>query len=230
LKLRVPAQVSVATDLPALSARPNALGDPFADEHALVAALRRRDRRAYGRLLDAYHTSMVRLAMMSGLDAAGAEETVEDAWVDVLEGVYDYDLRPPLKVWIFGLLLERLHRRIKRGSGARGLPPGDHPTVETTRFYDRHTRWPGHWAKYPTAWGSLTGAARSSREALDETQRGVEGLPLESRRVIALRDIEGWTADEVGELLEIDPDDQRRLLHQARSMLRRNLERRLSKS
>jgi RNA polymerase sigma-70 factor, ECF subfamily len=43
--------------------------------------------------------------------------------------------------------------------------------------------------------------------------------------VIALRDIEGWPADEVSEALEISEGNQRVLLHRARAKVRGALER-----
>jgi RNA polymerase sigma-70 factor (ECF subfamily) len=43
--------------------------------------------------------------------------------------------------------------------------------------------------------------------------------------VIALRDIEGWSAEEVCALLELSEGNQRVLLHRARSKVRAQLER-----
>jgi RNA polymerase sigma-70 factor (ECF subfamily) len=42
--------------------------------------------------------------------------------------------------------------------------------------------------------------------------------------VITLRDVEGWPSDEVCELLDVSPENQRVLLHRARSRVRRALE------
>jgi RNA polymerase sigma-70 factor (ECF subfamily) len=50
-------------------------------------------------------------------------------------------------------------------------------------------------------------------------------LPVAQRTVIALRDVEGWSAEEVCEALEISPGNQRLLLHRARSRVRAAVER-----
>jgi len=42
--------------------------------------------------------------------------------------------------------------------------------------------------------------------------------------VIALRDVEGWSADEVCSVLELSEANQRVLLHRARSAVRRALD------
>jgi RNA polymerase sigma-70 factor (ECF subfamily) len=55
----------------------------------------------------------------------------------------------------------------------------------------------------------------------------VEQLPPAQRLVISLRDIEGWSAEEVCNVLELSESNQRVLLHRARSKVRAALERHL---
>ena len=52
----------------------------------------------------------------------------------------------------------------------------------------------------------------------------IEALPKAQRTVIALRDIEGWSAEEVCAALEIADGNQRILLHRARSRVRTAIE------
>jgi RNA polymerase sigma-70 factor (ECF subfamily) len=49
-------------------------------------------------------------------------------------------------------------------------------------------------------------------------------LPDAQREVIMLRDVEGWTSQEVCEALGISSVNQRVLLHRARAAVRRTLE------
>jgi RNA polymerase sigma-70 factor, ECF subfamily len=49
-------------------------------------------------------------------------------------------------------------------------------------------------------------------------------LPENQRRVLVLRDIEGWSSEEVRDLLELSEVNQRVLLHRARSRVRAALE------
>ncbi len=49
-------------------------------------------------------------------------------------------------------------------------------------------------------------------------------LPDIYRRVLTLRDIEGWPSDEVCRLLELTEGNQRVILHRARSRVRRAIE------
>jgi RNA polymerase sigma-70 factor (ECF subfamily) len=52
----------------------------------------------------------------------------------------------------------------------------------------------------------------------------IEALPATQRAVISLRDIEGWTSEEVRNALELSETNQRVLLHRARSKVRAALE------
>ena len=52
----------------------------------------------------------------------------------------------------------------------------------------------------------------------------IETLPARQQAVIALRDVEGWSPEEVCEALALSEGNQRVLLHRARSRVRAELE------
>jgi RNA polymerase sigma-70 factor (ECF subfamily) len=56
----------------------------------------------------------------------------------------------------------------------------------------------------------------------------IERLPAAQRAVITLRDVQGWSGEEVCNALELTETNQRVLLHRARSKVRRALEEYLS--
>lgn len=63
------------------------------------------------------------------------------------------------------------------------------------------------------------------QETRDLIGEVVASLPPNQREVITLRDIEGWSSDEVCDVLRIGETNQRVLLHRTRSRVRRSLER-----
>ena len=52
----------------------------------------------------------------------------------------------------------------------------------------------------------------------------IESLPPTQRAVITLRDVQGWSAEEVRNVLDLSETNQRVLLHRARSKVRGALE------
>ena len=74
-------------------------------------------------------------------------------------------------------------------------------------------------ARWPTPEEGLL--AGETREVIAAT---IAALPPAQRTVIALRDVEGWSSEEVSEALEISAGNQRVLLHRARSKVRNAIE------
>jgi RNA polymerase sigma-70 factor (ECF subfamily) len=69
-----------------------------------------------------------------------------------------------------------------------------------------------------------TRAERESRETRGVVAAAIEQLPPAQRLVISLRDVEGWSAEEVCNVLELSETNQRVLLHRGRSRVRAALE------
>ncbi len=99
------------------------------------------------------------------------------------------------------------------------------PAVDPDRFVPPGRLWSGHWASPLHTWDKTPEELVLSRETHAVIEEAVASLPLRQREVIALRDIEGWTSEEVCNLLGITETNQRVLLHRARSTVRRVLER-----
>ncbi|MBZ0276292.1 MAG: RNA polymerase sigma factor, partial [Anaerolineae bacterium] len=94
------------------------------------------------------------------------------------------------------------------------------PTVAPDRFSpaDRD------WHQEPDDWSALPEDRMLSKETLTVIQMAIEALPPNQREVIRLRDLEGWSAEEVCNVLNISDTNQRVLLHRARAKVRRALE------
>ncbi|MGB2874834.1 MAG: sigma-70 family RNA polymerase sigma factor [Gaiellaceae bacterium] len=194
----------------------------------LLEALRSGDEDAFRRLVEEYQRSLIRVARIYVSTQAAAEEVAQETWLGVLNGLDRFEGRSSLRTWIFRILTNIAKTRAKRDG--RTLPfsalqdPGRVPeaAVDADRFLDPgHPRWPGHWAVKPEAWPEDALLAAETRKRLGEA---IEALPAAQRAVISLRDIEGWSSEEVRNALEISETNQRVLLHRARSKVRRALE------
>jgi RNA polymerase sigma-70 factor (ECF subfamily) len=62
------------------------------------------------------------------------------------------------------------------------------------------------------------------RETVRAAMRAIAELPPVQQAVIRMRDLQGMGSDEVCEMLEVSPANQRVLLHRARSRVRTALE------
>jgi RNA polymerase sigma-70 factor (ECF subfamily) len=160
---------------------------------------------------------------------------VQDAWLGFLQSLDRFEGRSSLKTWLFRIAFNCAQKRVA-GEG-RSIPfsalaqaedPAGEPSVDPDRFLDANHRWANHWQSPPSSWEGIPEGRLLSNEVLDLVRASIVGLPPQQRDVIALRDVDGWTAAEVCNVLGLTETNQRVLLHRARSRVRRDLEQYLS--
>jgi RNA polymerase sigma-70 factor (ECF subfamily) len=194
-------------------------------EADLIAALRRGDEKSFVAVVEEHHSALIRLAVMYVHDRAVAEEVVQETWLGILRGLPGFEGRSSLKTWITRILLNTARTRARRES--RTVPfsqtdanSDDEPAVDPDRF-DPESH---EWVSAPRDWETMPEQRLLSRETRAKVQEAIEALPPQQREVITLRDVEGWSAAEVCNALEVSESNQRVLLHRARSKVRRALE------
>ena len=203
-----------------------------AEDLRLVKALRSRNESAFVSLVNMYHSSMLRLAMIFVPSETIAEEVVQETWMGVLHGLDRFEGRSSLKTWIFRILTNRAKTRAQREG--RSVPFSSlsefstelqEPAIEPERFRGPDHQWPGGWVSFPHSWKEIPEERILSQETLSQIQEAIDILPMGQREVITLRDIEGCSSEEACDLLGISEANQRVLLHRARCKVRRALER-----
>ena len=203
-----------------------------ADDQSLVDSLRAGDESAFEILIDRYHNSLLRLAMFYVPSRAVAEDVVQETWLGVLQGLARFEGRSSLKTWIFRILTNRARTRGQREG--RSIAFSDlavaeagsgELSVDADQFWPAdHPSWANIWVSYPRNWNELPEDRLLSHETLARVQAAIAALPPSQREVIRLRDVEGWTSEEVCNVLEITETNQRVLLHRARAKVRRDVE------
>ncbi len=202
-----------------------------ASDAALLEALRAGDEAAFSGLVQQYHGQFLRVASLYVSDQAVAEEVVQETWLGLLRGLDRFEGRSSLKTWLFRILTNiaktkavRERRSIPFSALWNADADPDEPSVEPERFFGEGHRWQGHWAPYPQSWSTLPEAQVLSDETRARVEEAIATLPPSQREVITLRDVQGWTSDEVCNSLSLSETNQRVLLHRARSKVRRALE------
>jgi RNA polymerase sigma-70 factor (ECF subfamily) len=206
--------------------------DATQDEPQLLARLRAGDEQAFVELVDRCHPTMLAVAQAHVRSRAVAEEVVQEAWMGVIRGVDGFAGRSSLKTWILRIVVNTAKTRgVKE---ARSVPfaslaaeADGRPAVDADRFRGPDDQYPGGWKVFPANWQQLPYEALNQRDALDVIASTIAALPPTQCSVIRMRDVEGLSAEEVCEALELSEGDQRVLLHRARSRVRAALEQHL---
>lgn len=206
------------------------------NERRLIDQLRSGDEAAFAQLVETLTPSMLRVARGHVPSAAVAEEVVQDTWLGVLRGLDRFEGRSSLKTWVFTILVNRArtrgvaeHRTVPFATLAAQEVDERFSAVDPERFLPAdHDRWPHHWATPPRRSEHDPQDAVSHAEALELVREAIGHLPVAQRTVIVMRDVEGFTAEEVCDGLGLTPGNQRVLLHRARCRVRDELERHLA--
>ena len=211
---------------PALLASPEDL--------ALVERLRAGDEDAFMMLVEQHQAMMLRIARMYVSSQAVAEEVVQDAWLGILQGLDKFEGRSSLRTWMYRILANI--------AKTRGRARGTEPAVLVARSTGRRVRrspsrgsgarttaGAGGWSTFPNDWRGLPEDRLLAGETLRVVGEAIDDLPPVQAEVIRLRDVLGWTSEEVRNVLDLSETNQRVLLHRARSRVRRAVDEYLEK-
>ena len=202
------------------------------EESALLDALRRGEEDAFARLVGEHDPSLRRVARLYVANAAIADEVVQDTWLGVIRGIWAFEGRSSLKTWIFRILVNRARTRAVRESrsapftGALSPETGAEPESPVSPEHSPlgdDSFAPGPWARPPDV-GSSPELSLLTKELRERLRTVIDVLPSNLRIVLWLRDVEGWSSEEVCNALAIQETNQRVLLHRARSRVRAALE------
>jgi RNA polymerase sigma-70 factor (ECF subfamily) len=191
-------------------------------EADLVALLRLGDEAAFTALVTEHHAALCRLAAIY-VAQAHVEEVVQDTWMAVMVGVDRFEARSSLRTWLFQILVNQARKRFRleqRSFPFAALGPFDGAAVVPDDLLRSPELGPGYWTSVPTSWHGDPEGRVLAQEVQHIVAAAVEQLPAAQREVIVLRDVEGWTSDEVCEALGISSVNQRVLLHRARAAVR----------
>jgi RNA polymerase sigma-70 factor, ECF subfamily len=198
------------------------------DDLALVELLRAGDETAFMMLIDELGRSMHRVARMFVSTDAIADDVVQEAWLGVLRGLDGFEGRSSLRTWIFRILVNTAKTRGKRER--RSVPfsslAGDDleaPSFDPGMFVASGDS-EGAWSTLPFDWRGMPEERAEATETMRIVGGAIAMLPPMQAEVIRLRDVLGWSSEEVRNALDISETNQRVLLHRARAKVRSALE------
>lgn len=195
-----------------------------AEDAAVIAALRGGDEEAFTRLVDQHHAALRRIARLYVSNPAVADEVVQETWLAVIQGVWAFQGRSSLRTWILRILINRAKTRGQREgrtvpfADAGAAEPVGAASSEAGRDAHNHQengRSPWRLDPEPSPEARLL-----TREAHAHLRAAIDALPANQRMVITMRDLEGYSSEEVCNALGLTETNQRVILHRARSAVR----------
>ena len=198
------------------------------EERELLMRLRSGEEQAFVELVTAWTPLMRRVASNFVKSQASVDEVVQETWLAVVRGLPAFRGESALRTWSLSILSNIARKygvKDARATPWSSLSPAEEGRTENPgRFRAAGEQWEGHWTSLgePGKWGperlALSGEIRRA------LIKALHALPERQRTVVALRDIDGLTSEEVCDVLGVSAANQRVLLHRGRVQLRTALE------
>jgi RNA polymerase sigma-70 factor (ECF subfamily) len=140
-------------------------------------------------------------------DAEEARDLVQEAFVAAYKAIDTFTLGRPFYPWMRGILLNRckVYLRTRRRALRRSRAAAERP---------------GHWVL-----GATVSPAPERRRTADLVRRAMASLDDDDREILILKHVEGYSYDELAEVLGIGSGTVASRLYRARGRLKQALER-----
>ena len=200
------------------------------EEASLIQALKSGDEAAFNRMIDLHHSGLMRLARTFVSSEAVAEEVVQDTWVAVIEGIHRFEGRSSLKTWVYRILSNQAKTRGARENkyvplNNYGQAHDDQEERMNSREFHKTNLNGGAWMMAPISWDDYSPERLFlSKEVQQYLEKAIQDLPPIQKRLLILRDVQGFSSEEACQLLNLTESNQRVLLHRARGRVRRALD------
>lgn len=188
----------------------------------LVERLRRRDAATWQGVVRRYHATLVALAAGVVGNAATAEEVAQEAWAAAVGAIGSFEGAARLSTWLAAIALNTARTRVRRDARVVLVSSFEDAGDDLEGRFESN----GHWSLPPAPLDELDPERIvAGRQLWDHVSAAIERLAPMQRAVLVLHDVEDMDAAEICRLLELTPQNQRVLLHRARTRVRAEVER-----
>jgi RNA polymerase sigma-70 factor (ECF subfamily) len=182
------------------------------DEAFSLEALKAGDRSEFARLVEANYELVYRLAIRMLNDPQDAEDVLQETFLKALRGLKNFDGRSSLSTWLYRIATNEALMLIRRKKP--DLVSTDEP-VETEDGEQEPVQI--------VDWCCLPEDELMSAEAQHYLDEAIGRLSPSLRAVFVLRDLQGLSTQETGEVLNLSETAVKTRLSRARLRLREDL-------
>jgi RNA polymerase sigma-70 factor (ECF subfamily) len=185
---------------------------PHSDAEIDLDLLRSGDKAAFTQVVEQYADSLYNLALKLLGNPQEAEDALQETFLNAYKAIDKFEGRSSLNTWLYRIAYNTaLMRRRKQRAATVSLDAPytlDDGQAIPRQFFD---------------WCCLPERDLLSGEALEVMDEAIQGLSESLRPVFVLRDIEGLSTSETGEVLDLSESAVKSRLHRARLLLREEL-------
>lgn len=183
------------------------------DSPELPTLIKAGDRHAIRVVVETYLAQVLRAARGAGLDAHQAEDVTQATFATFIEAAPRFEGRSSVRTWLFGILYKKIaeaRRQLEKDRRADNIED-----IFESRFDNE-----GSWSRPPRP-ADADLADTETREAITHC---LDGAPTRQRMALLLREVEGFSTDEICKILDVTVTNLGVMLYRIRNRLRECLE------
>jgi RNA polymerase sigma-70 factor (ECF subfamily) len=185
------------------------------EEQQLVSRLQARDEAAVAQLMAQYGAKVYGLSLRLTGRHHDAEEVCQDVFVAVVNKIGAFRGEAKLSSWIYRITANTALMKLRKRPKMKELPLAEELGPAMTAE--------GMLAVPVPDWSRLPSDELERKELMGRLTQGIDQLPPDFRAVVVLRDVEGLSAEEASQMLDISVAALKSRLHRARLFLRKQL-------
>lgn len=169
---------------------------------------------AFEELMQRYESKVFQLAMRFTRNQEDAEEVLQDVFTTIYKKVAGFEGKSAFSSWLYRIVVNAAFMKLRKRKQSQTVSIEDLTPAIRQYCLERDSNY-----------GERSDAMAATREVREALQGAINRLPEQYRAVFVLRDVDGMSNEEVGEILDLSIPAVKSRLHRSRLMLRRKLQR-----
>jgi RNA polymerase sigma-70 factor (ECF subfamily) len=172
------------------------------------------DTLAFEEIISRYESKVMSLALRFTRNQEDAEEVMQDVFTTVYRKIDGFRGQSAFSSWLYRIVVNAAFMKLRKRKQSQTVSMDDLSPAIKQYCMDRDTLS-----------GSYSQNIATSHEMQAVIQNAVNRLPDQYRAVFVLRDVDGLSNQETGEILNLSIPAVKSRLHRSRIMLRKKLQR-----
>ncbi len=187
------------------------------DEHAILEPAKAGDPAALEALVEAHQSRVYAFAMRMCRNVEDAKDVLQETFLGMLRSLKDFRGESRFTTWLYRIASNACLKKRRRGA--------HQPAPEKELSLEALMPRPGGDGQglKVADWAADAEATLLRGELTAQVEGAIDRLPQEYKIVLVLRDVEGFSAEEVGQMLGLSVAAVKSRLHRARVFVRREL-------
>jgi RNA polymerase sigma-70 factor, ECF subfamily len=180
----------------------------------LVEKFRTGSIESFEEIVSRYETKVFQLALRFTRNQQDAEEVMQDVFTTIYKKIDGFQGKSAFSSWLYRIVVNAAFMKLRKRKQNNTVSIEDLAPAARQMCLERENMFL-----------ERSDSIASSREMRDILQAAINRLPKQYRAVFVLRDVDGLSNQEVGEILKLSIPAVKSRLHRSRLMLRKKLQR-----